>query len=66
MHVFKSVKLTMDSLEKYNAVQLYLGVLTLAEIVSDDGKYIQPWALTGNSRAKPMLPWLNQGKPSDR
>eukprot|EP00957_Ditylum_brightwellii_P123645 9426332-Ditylum_brightwellii.AAC.1 len=65
MDVFKSMKLSTFLLEKLNAVQLYLGVLTLADIVSDDGKYIQPWALMGSSRAKPMLPWPNQGMQSD-
>eukprot|EP00957_Ditylum_brightwellii_P129478 9876432-Ditylum_brightwellii.AAC.1 len=47
-------------------VQLYLGVLTLVDIVSDDGRHIQPWALSGCSKAKPMIPWQNQGRLPDR
>eukprot|EP00957_Ditylum_brightwellii_P088123 6712570-Ditylum_brightwellii.AAC.1 len=37
----------------------------LADIVSDDGRNILPWALTGRSRAKPIIPWTNQGMPPD-
>eukprot|EP00957_Ditylum_brightwellii_P161684 12309863-Ditylum_brightwellii.AAC.1 len=52
-------------MRKLNAVQLYLGVVTLADIVSDRGMHIMAWALTGTSKAKPILPWPNQGKPLD-
>eukprot|EP00957_Ditylum_brightwellii_P044262 3357964-Ditylum_brightwellii.AAC.1 len=47
------------------AVRLYLGAVTLADIVSDGGYYIMDWALTGQPRAKPMIPWPNQGKPTN-
>eukprot|EP00957_Ditylum_brightwellii_P097905 7456483-Ditylum_brightwellii.AAC.1 len=40
-------------------VPLYLGALTLANIVSDNGYYIMDWALTGLSKAKLMIPWPN-------
>eukprot|EP00957_Ditylum_brightwellii_P062154 4717266-Ditylum_brightwellii.AAC.1 len=63
MNVFKSTKPPSATLEQLNMVQLYLGVLTLADIVSDDGQYIQPWALTGCKEAKPMIPWPNQAMP---
>eukprot|EP00957_Ditylum_brightwellii_P012390 935925-Ditylum_brightwellii.AAC.1 len=36
-------------------MRLYLGALMLADIISDDGRNILPWALTGRSRAKEMI-----------
>eukprot|EP00957_Ditylum_brightwellii_P052808 4003712-Ditylum_brightwellii.AAC.1 len=65
MNVFEASKPSDTTLEKLNMVRLYLGTLTLADIVSDDGRNILPWALTGRSRAKPMIPWPNQGLPPD-
>eukprot|EP00957_Ditylum_brightwellii_P186589 14206472-Ditylum_brightwellii.AAC.1 len=54
----------MLTLEQLNAVQLYLGALTVTDIVTDDGKSIMDWALTGRVRANLMIPWPNQNKPS--
>eukprot|EP00957_Ditylum_brightwellii_P015997 1205475-Ditylum_brightwellii.AAC.1 len=65
MDVFKATKPSDTTLEKLNTVRLYLGALTLADIVSDGGRNILPWALTGRSRAKPMIPWPNQGMSPD-
>eukprot|EP00957_Ditylum_brightwellii_P130577 9960826-Ditylum_brightwellii.AAC.1 len=65
MDVFEAKKPSDATLEKLNMVRLYLGVLTLADIASDDGRNILPWALTGRSRSKPMIPWPNHGMPPD-
>eukprot|EP00957_Ditylum_brightwellii_P194583 14821689-Ditylum_brightwellii.AAC.1 len=64
MDVFCSLKPSTSTLEWLNAVRLYLGALTLSDIVTDDGKPIMDWALTGRVRAKSMIPWPNQNKPS--
>eukprot|EP00957_Ditylum_brightwellii_P050039 3793294-Ditylum_brightwellii.AAC.1 len=64
MDVFGSLKPSTLTLERLNAVCLYLGVITLSDIVTDNGKSIMDWALTGGTRAKTMLPWPNQNKPS--
>eukprot|EP00957_Ditylum_brightwellii_P035985 2726459-Ditylum_brightwellii.AAC.1 len=63
MDVFGTLQFSLLTLERLNAVRLYLGVLTLADIVSDNGYYIMDWALTGQTKAKPMIPWPNQGMP---
>eukprot|EP00957_Ditylum_brightwellii_P075609 5746498-Ditylum_brightwellii.AAC.1 len=47
MDVFCSLKLSTLTLEWLNTVRLYLGALTLADIVTDNGKSIMDWALTG-------------------
>eukprot|EP00957_Ditylum_brightwellii_P033728 2556182-Ditylum_brightwellii.AAC.1 len=65
MDVFKATKLSDTTLEKLNTVRLYLGALMLVDIVSNDRRNILPWALTGRSRAKLMIPWPNQGMPLD-
>eukprot|EP00957_Ditylum_brightwellii_P008411 637005-Ditylum_brightwellii.AAC.1 len=59
MDVFVTLQLSALTLTRLNAVRLYLGTLTLADIVSDDGYYIMDWALTGQTKAKPMIPWPN-------
>eukprot|EP00957_Ditylum_brightwellii_P176204 13417151-Ditylum_brightwellii.AAC.1 len=64
MDVFCSFKPSTLTLEQLNAVRLYLGALTLSDIVTDNGKSIVDWALTGRVRAKSMIPWPNQNKPS--
>eukprot|EP00957_Ditylum_brightwellii_P090518 6892928-Ditylum_brightwellii.AAC.1 len=64
MDVFGSLKPSTLALERLNAVRLYLGALTLSDIVTDNGKSIMDWALTGRTRAKTMLPWPNQNKLS--
>eukprot|EP00957_Ditylum_brightwellii_P008996 680396-Ditylum_brightwellii.AAC.1 len=66
MDMFEDRKPSKDTLGKLNAVRLYLGVVTLANIVNDLGTYIMAWAVTGASKAKPTLPWPNQGKLLDR
>eukprot|EP00957_Ditylum_brightwellii_P019739 1489984-Ditylum_brightwellii.AAC.1 len=65
MGVFEAAKPSEATLEKLNMVRLYLGILTLADIISNDGRNILSWALTGRSRAKLMIPWPNQGMPLD-
>eukprot|EP00957_Ditylum_brightwellii_P107229 8182090-Ditylum_brightwellii.AAC.1 len=65
MDVFEYLRLPAMQLERLNAVQLYLGALTLADITTDDGTHIMNWALTGIIKATPMIPWPNQGKPSE-
>eukprot|EP00957_Ditylum_brightwellii_P074458 5657436-Ditylum_brightwellii.AAC.1 len=65
MDMFGTLQLLALTLTRLNAVQLYLGALTLADIVSDEGYYIMDWALTGQTKAKPMIPWPNQGMPTN-
>eukprot|EP00957_Ditylum_brightwellii_P013482 1017292-Ditylum_brightwellii.AAC.1 len=62
MDVFCSLNPSTLTLEWLNTVRLYLGALTLSDIVTDDGKSIADWALTGRTRAKAMTPWPNQNK----
>eukprot|EP00957_Ditylum_brightwellii_P187730 14294761-Ditylum_brightwellii.AAC.1 len=50
-------------LEKLILVRLYLEVLTLTDIMNNNGTEIEPWALTGTKQAGPSLPWLNQERP---
>eukprot|EP00957_Ditylum_brightwellii_P108558 8280188-Ditylum_brightwellii.AAC.1 len=46
MDVFYSLKPSTLTIERLNTVRLYLGALTLSDIVTDDGKSIMDWALT--------------------
>eukprot|EP00957_Ditylum_brightwellii_P203744 15336010-Ditylum_brightwellii.AAC.1 len=64
MDAFCSLKPSTLTLERLNAVHLYLGALTLSDIVTDDGMSIMDLALTGRTRAKTMIPWPSQNKPS--
>eukprot|EP00957_Ditylum_brightwellii_P063349 4808688-Ditylum_brightwellii.AAC.1 len=64
MDVFCRLKPSTLTLERLNAVRLYPGALTLSDIATDDGKSIMDWALAGRVRAKSMIPWPNQNKPS--
>eukprot|EP00957_Ditylum_brightwellii_P171253 13036641-Ditylum_brightwellii.AAC.1 len=64
MDVFCSLKPSTLTLDRLNAVCLYLSALTLSDIVTDNGTSIMDWALTGRTRAKTMIPWPNQNKPS--
>eukprot|EP00957_Ditylum_brightwellii_P020292 1531369-Ditylum_brightwellii.AAC.1 len=63
MDVFCSLKPSTLTLERLNAVRLYLSALTLSDIVTDNGTFIMDWALTGRTSAKTMIPWPNQSKP---
>eukprot|EP00957_Ditylum_brightwellii_P175033 13326210-Ditylum_brightwellii.AAC.1 len=63
MDVFKCVKPSSATLEQLNMVRLYLRVLTLVDIASDDGWHIQTWDLIECNKAKPMIPWPNQAMP---
>eukprot|EP00957_Ditylum_brightwellii_P037863 2863485-Ditylum_brightwellii.AAC.1 len=65
MDVFCSSHPGDAALEKLNLVQLYLGVITLADLINNVGTEIKPWALTGESRACPTIEWPNQEKPAD-
>eukprot|EP00957_Ditylum_brightwellii_P114081 8698146-Ditylum_brightwellii.AAC.1 len=62
MDVFGSLKPSTLTLEQLNTIHLYLGAIALSDIVTDNGKSIMDWALTGRTRAKTMLPWPNQNK----
>eukprot|EP00957_Ditylum_brightwellii_P135179 10306429-Ditylum_brightwellii.AAC.1 len=66
MGVFEEMKPLSDTLEKLNAVRLYLGVCTLVDICDEAGTQIKPWALSGFKQAKSMILWPNQAWPSDR
>eukprot|EP00957_Ditylum_brightwellii_P083801 6369848-Ditylum_brightwellii.AAC.1 len=59
MDVLCSIKPSTLTLERLNAVRLYLGALMLSDIVTDKGMCIMDWALTGRTRAKTMIPWPN-------
>eukprot|EP00957_Ditylum_brightwellii_P207804 15354585-Ditylum_brightwellii.AAC.1 len=63
--VFGTLQLSALTLAQLNAVRLYLGALTLADIVSDNGYYIMDWTLMGWTKAKPMIPWPNHGMPTN-
>eukprot|EP00957_Ditylum_brightwellii_P014372 1081719-Ditylum_brightwellii.AAC.1 len=65
MDEFGTLQLSALILTRLNAVKLYLGALTLADTVSDGGYHIMDWAFTGRTKAKPMIPWPNQGKPTN-
>eukprot|EP00957_Ditylum_brightwellii_P087715 6679758-Ditylum_brightwellii.AAC.1 len=65
MDVFGTLQLLALTLTQLNTVMLYLGALTLADIVSNDGYYIMDWALTGRTKEKPMIQWPNQGMPTN-
>eukprot|EP00957_Ditylum_brightwellii_P059938 4550744-Ditylum_brightwellii.AAC.1 len=65
MDVFEHLCLPAMQLERLNAVQLYLGALTLADITTNDGTHIIDWALTGRIKVTPMIPWPSQGKPTE-
>eukprot|EP00957_Ditylum_brightwellii_P012727 961992-Ditylum_brightwellii.AAC.1 len=65
MDVFEPLHRLALQLERLNAIRLYLGALTLADITTDHGTHIMDWALIGRIKATPMIPWLNQGKPSE-
>eukprot|EP00957_Ditylum_brightwellii_P051814 3929129-Ditylum_brightwellii.AAC.1 len=65
MDVFGTLQLSALTLTQLNTVRLYLGAITLADIVSDDRYHIMDWALTGRTKTKPMIPWPNQGKPTN-
>eukprot|EP00957_Ditylum_brightwellii_P053289 4040444-Ditylum_brightwellii.AAC.1 len=66
MDVFVASHPADATLDKLNRVQLYLGVLTLADIANDSGTYIDAWALTGSKRARLTIKWPNQEKPLDK
>eukprot|EP00957_Ditylum_brightwellii_P181519 13826940-Ditylum_brightwellii.AAC.1 len=65
MDCFCSAKPGDATLEHLNAVRLYIGVTTLADITNDAGMMIESWALSGVKRAQPTIPWPNQECPSD-
>eukprot|EP00957_Ditylum_brightwellii_P123082 9384630-Ditylum_brightwellii.AAC.1 len=53
------------TLKKLNLVWLCLGVITLADITNDAGTEIEPWAFTGETRARSTIEWPNQEKPAN-
>eukprot|EP00957_Ditylum_brightwellii_P058376 4427180-Ditylum_brightwellii.AAC.1 len=65
MDCFCSAKPGDATLDHLNAVRLYLGVTTLADITNDAGTMIESWALLGTKRAQPTIPWPSQERPSD-
>eukprot|EP00957_Ditylum_brightwellii_P177386 13511759-Ditylum_brightwellii.AAC.1 len=52
MDVFGTLQLSALTLTQLNAVRLYLGALTLADIVLNDGYYIMECAFTGRTKSK--------------
>eukprot|EP00957_Ditylum_brightwellii_P126794 9664819-Ditylum_brightwellii.AAC.1 len=60
MDCFEGKKPSKDTLEKLNAVFLYLGVLTVVSITNNEGTHIISWALSISLCAKALLPWPNQ------
>eukprot|EP00957_Ditylum_brightwellii_P097804 7447740-Ditylum_brightwellii.AAC.1 len=64
MDVFGAMKPSTDTLEKLNAVCLYLGALALADITNKTGTYIEAWALSGIKKGTTLITWPNQRKPS--
>eukprot|EP00957_Ditylum_brightwellii_P025270 1912837-Ditylum_brightwellii.AAC.1 len=65
MDIFCSSDPSDAILEKLNLVQLYLGVITLADLTNNAGTEIKPWALTGERREHSAIEWPNQEKPAD-
>eukprot|EP00957_Ditylum_brightwellii_P130148 9927750-Ditylum_brightwellii.AAC.1 len=66
MDIFADSKPSNDTMVKLNAVRLCLGILTLANILNDEVTNIFPWALTGSSKSKTILPWQKQVRPSEK
>eukprot|EP00957_Ditylum_brightwellii_P189105 14394849-Ditylum_brightwellii.AAC.1 len=64
MDRFDQAPQTTKTLEHLKKVQLYLGVTTLVDKSSNNGKFVCVWAITGSGQAHPTVPWPNQGIPS--
>jgi hypothetical protein len=56
--------LTKRQLEHINQCRKWLRVVTIAELASEDGKYISPDRLNGQWRAKSRLNWPRQPPPT--
>eukprot|EP00957_Ditylum_brightwellii_P145748 11098611-Ditylum_brightwellii.AAC.1 len=56
---------SLDTMDKLNRVQLFLGATTMADITNKMRMHIYPWALTGSKKCKLLIPWPNQARPSD-
>jgi hypothetical protein len=65
MDVFESLKPSSCTLEKLNAVRLFLRVITLADITDESGRSIEAWALSGSTVATICIDWPHQAKPPD-
>eukprot|EP00957_Ditylum_brightwellii_P171687 13070123-Ditylum_brightwellii.AAC.1 len=65
MDVFESFKPSLCTLDKLNAVRLYLQVLTLADITDKLGQNIKAWALAGTYVATICIDWPYKERPPD-
>eukprot|EP00957_Ditylum_brightwellii_P022479 1696231-Ditylum_brightwellii.AAC.1 len=65
MDVFESFKPSSCTLDKLNAIRLYLRVLTLADIMDKSGQNIEAWALSGTHVATICIDWSYQERPPD-
>jgi hypothetical protein len=65
MDVFESFKPSLCTLEKLNAVRLFLCVITLADITDESGRSIEAWALSGTSVATICIDWPYQARPPE-
>ena len=65
MDVFESFKPSPCTLEKLNAVRLFLCVITLADITDESGRFIEAWALSGISVATICIDWPHQARPPE-
>ena len=65
MESFLTISMPTKYLEELNYCRLYLQVITLANIVTPDGKYIQEWAYQGHKQQQSNLSWPIQQRPSN-
>eukprot|EP00957_Ditylum_brightwellii_P054286 4112694-Ditylum_brightwellii.AAC.1 len=61
--VLNTAKPGNATLTQLNMVWLYLGVVTLADIVNGRGTMIEAWVFNGSRRLCTTIPWPNQGMP---
>eukprot|EP00957_Ditylum_brightwellii_P127754 9742821-Ditylum_brightwellii.AAC.2 len=66
MNEFEFTSPTNSMREHLDKECLYLGVTMLADISTDNAKYICAWALMVSGRACPTMPWPNQKFPPAR
>eukprot|EP00957_Ditylum_brightwellii_P122032 9306699-Ditylum_brightwellii.AAC.2 len=60
MNIFGATIPGNSNLQRLNTVQLYLGVVALADITNDEGTAIMVWTLSGEKQGQPTIPWPNQ------
>eukprot|EP00957_Ditylum_brightwellii_P152018 11575928-Ditylum_brightwellii.AAC.1 len=65
MDDFLTAKSGSATLVNLNAVRLFLGATSLADICNNDRTCTEPWDLSGSRRARPTIPWPTQERPSE-